>query len=610
MQNTILRTDLLASFQDLQDQFNDTLAWAQAREHEFDSLRQRFLTAFQAHLDRARQQTPETSPIHDQVLGFIDLMKATGNEWDARVRGRESGVNFQSRFGDSLLVFVNGKVKSGKSSLGNYMAWGHSDPAADLKEGVPAALTPRYFYQDHVKVAGGDAKEEAVDKSEFRVDAIEATSSIQGFSLPGLTWADSPGLHSTNRENGDLAKRYVEHADLILYTMKSDSPGRESDLAEISGLFSKDKRVLLLLTGSDTTDDEVLDDGETIVTTVVMKSVADREKQRAYVREALEKICGAELAAGVEILSISSRYAQLHADDPVRFADSGMSELFDTLRRIAREDGVALKARTPLANLCHFLEACRADLDPYQALLAGFREPLQALRRHSDRRLGTVVHAAQRELQVFIDGFFERIEARRESGDPRAELVAFQQALDGQFREITHAHLATVFEEIMSGFADAVQDTYQSSTLVRLPDFDLQKVIEKIPQVRSGTRKRNSVIGSLLGGALGLLAGPAGVLAGAAIGGKLGSATGDSASTTYREIEVTVGDNLQQIRMQALRDGQLAIEGQIRNGATVLWQSIERDVERLLGSLAGEVQGFELELRQLLRTVQLQQEKV
>lgn len=161
----------------------------------------------------------------------------------------------------------------------------------------------------------------------------------------------------------------------------------------------------------------------------------------------------------------------------------------------------------------------------------------------------------------------------------------------------------------MSGFATAVQDTYQSSELVRLPDFELQKVTEKIPHVRSGTRKRNSLIGSLAGGALGLLlGGPGGAAAGMALGGSLGGATGDSVSTVYREIELTVGDNLQQIRLQALRDGQQALDRQIRAGAAALWQSIEHDVEQLLGRLEGEVRRFDTDLQELLQVVKQQQE--
>ena len=68
--------------------------------------------------------------------------------------------------------------------------------------------------------------------------------------MPGLTWVDSPGLHSVNRANGDLAREYVEHADLILYTMSSQAPGRASDMGEIGELLADKKSLMVLLTGS------------------------------------------------------------------------------------------------------------------------------------------------------------------------------------------------------------------------------------------------------------------------------------------------------------------------------------------------------------------------
>ncbi|MCP5972895.1 dynamin family protein, partial [Klebsiella pneumoniae] len=78
---------------------------------------------------------------------------------------------------------------------------------------------------------------------------------IQGFKLPGFTWVDSPGLHSTNTANGDLARKYVDQADLILYTMNSQAPGRQSDMSEVSSLLNGKRSLMILLTGSDITEE-------------------------------------------------------------------------------------------------------------------------------------------------------------------------------------------------------------------------------------------------------------------------------------------------------------------------------------------------------------------
>ncbi len=380
------REQLLNSLQLLQFRFDAELVKARINEKYFDVIFQGFMNRLSAHLSNARKRLPDANPLKQKVLGFIELMDKTRTEWYGKVAGREKGVKFREGFEDSLLVFINGKVKSGKSSLGNYMAWGHTDPDQTWKQQVAPHLVASYFSHENNAVDGGDAKDEARQQREFRVGATEATSSIQGFRLPGLTWVDSPGMHSVKKENEKLARDYVEHADLILYTMKSDAPGRTSDLAEIQRLLGKDKKVLLLLTGSDDVEEDFDDETDNLVQTVVMKDAKRREKQHAYVREALRELAngsGDSRISNLEIISISARYAQLNADDPAAFAESGMGLLFETLQRIAQSDEIRIKQRKKTVNLHNFLQGCRDDLRFCDQLLSGFRQvngQLNALR--------------------------------------------------------------------------------------------------------------------------------------------------------------------------------------------------------------------------------------
>lgn len=610
MKSTMLRTDLLASFDSLQAQFDDALKQARGHEVEFEALRQRFVSRLSAHLRSARDRLPKGSPVRPQVLGFIAMMKATQEEWDLKVAGRKKGVQFRARFEDSLLVFINGKVKSGKSSLGNYMAWGHTDPQDEQKGQMPPRLVPTHFSDERTTVESGDAQDEAQSRREFRVGATEATSTIQGFSLPGLTWVDSPGLHSLNRENGELARAYVEHADLILYTMKSDSPGRASDLDEIKELLNRGKKVLLLLTGSDDNKDVVDKASGTLVSNVVMKSQETRARQRDYVRSALEKVCSAEEVKQVEIVSLSAHYAQLHAGDADAFADSGVGQLCATLHRIAQSEGVRMKQRTPTTNLRNFLLDCGAGLEPYRALIGGFKAPLQALKLRSERQLNGSVHEGQQELQQFIDDFFMQIEAERgDASRVEKRLADFEKALNTRYQEIATWQLGRIFEDIMAGFASAVHDTYSSSGMVQLPDFQLQKITEKIPTVEKGTRTLASLLGSIAGGIAGFFlgGGPAGAAVGASLGGGLGGATGSSASTRYRDIELTVGDNLQEIRLQALRGSGQALDRQIRLAFGQLWHAMEQEIDALLTELAAEIDSFHRHLHTLVQATQATQ---
>lgn len=606
MKKHVSREGLLESFESLQTQFDSSLATAKGQELDFEAMRQKFMQRLSAHLTDARENLPDSNPLKPQVLGFVDVMEKTKAEWNTKVAGREKGVKFRKGFEDSLLVFVNGKVKSGKSSLGNYMAWGHTDPDDELKRQVAARLVPNYFSHEKTNVDGGDMENEAQQRCEFRVGATETTSSIQGFKLPGLTWVDSPGLHSVRAENEKLARDYVEHADLILYTMKSDSPGRESDLAEIKLLLGKEKKLLLLVTGSDDIEEDYDDVADCLVQTVVMKDTQRRKDQRDYVRKALEDICGADKVGNIEIVSFSARYAQLNADDSAAFAESGMEQLCETLHRIAQSDGVLIKQRTPLANMRTFLQSCHDGLLPYRDLVSSFKQPLDDLKVQSYKKLNAYIRSGQTELSAYIDDFFDRLSSRRnDESQVGKELTAFQESLSEKYKEVASDKLGRIFEDIMVGFQSAVKSTYSDCDLVKLPEFKLEKVEEQIPVLRSGTKKRNSLFGTLLGGAVGFVVGGLpGALLGAGLGGGAGGATGRSAGVNYRSIYITVGDNLQEIRQQTIRSSEEMFEEQMRKSADSLWFSMDQDVEQLLGKLQHEIADFESQLGRMLRATE------
>jgi hypothetical protein len=62
-------------------------------------------------------------------------------DWFDRIEKHDRNTAFRKGFTDSLVVFVLGKVKAGKSSLGNYVAYGHSNPAGMSITGT----TPHFF---------------------------------------------------------------------------------------------------------------------------------------------------------------------------------------------------------------------------------------------------------------------------------------------------------------------------------------------------------------------------------------------------------------------------------------------------------------------------------
>lgn len=594
----------MASFGTLATQFTSSLKDAQALEQAFDASRAKLIQAISSHLQTAQESLPKANPLQEPLDNFVVTMAQTSREWDVKVAGRQKGVKFRQGFEDSLLVFVSGKVKSGKSSLGNYMAWGHTDPTGDIKRQTPPERYPQYKSHDRKNVEGGDSHEEAVKKREFRVGATEATSSIQSFSLPGLTWVDSPGLHSLKEENGKLAREYLDHADLILYTMKSDAPGRASDLAEIRDLIYKDKRTMLLLTGSDDIEEDIDDSGD-LIQCIVMKDAARRAKQQDYVRGELKELPDSEK---LEIISISSRYAQEHANDPVAFLDSGIASFCAKLQDICQSEGVKIKQRVPMKNLHNFLQGCENDLEPYQKLIAAFTPVLRKLDESLKNQIPLHSREGQRDLKRFIDTFFGGLEdGRNDASHINSQLKKFNGKLGEKFQEIANERLQAIADDLTREFQSNVKSTYQQSLFTQIPDFKLDTITEQVEAgTRSGTKKRNSGIGSLLGAGVGFfLGGPAGAAIGSMVGGGLGSATGDSASIRYRDVQITVGDNLQDIRRKLLDTHCEALDVLLQKSATNLLQEFDDSIKNLLKQLFAEMEQFDSELQKILNKTQL-----
>ena len=386
--------------------------------------------------------------------------------------------------------------------------------------------------------------------------------------------------------------------------MKSDAPGRASDLTEIRDLIHKDKRTLLLLTGSDDIEEDINDSGN-LIQCIVMKDAARRAKQQDYVRGELKELPDSNK---LEIVSISSRYAQEHANDQAAFLDSGIGPFCATLQDICQSEGVKIKQSVPMRNLHHFLVDCENDLEPYQKLIADFSPVMRKLDESLEKQISQHSREGQNDLKRFIDTFFVGMENSRDDADRiNSQLKNFNSKLGEKFQEITNERLQAIADDLTKEFQASVKSTYQHSLLTRIPDFKLDTITEQVEAgTRSGTKKRNAGIGSLLGAGIGfLVAGPAGAAVGSMVGGGLGSATGDSASIRYRDVQITVGDNLQDIRRKLLDTHCEALDVLLQKNSTNLWQEFEGSIKTLLKKLSAEMAQFDSELQKILNKTKL-----
>lgn len=500
---------------------------------------------------REAGKTKQSKTVSALVTGYFNQVDQVLSAWERRVDTYDAGLSLRHRFGDSLLVFVYGKVKAGKSSLGNFVATGHGAPGRDwLKELGRHLHTPEYFVADK-----NEKFAETIDHSQgFQVGAAETTSCIQGFSVAGMTWVDSPGLHSVNSENGDLAQKYVESADLIIYPMNSAQPGRKTDLDELEVLLKAGKRILVLITRCDEMEPDVNESGE-VVETTVMKSEQSRQDQENYVQQELNQICTRLNIhrADTSVMCVSVGYAEEHDNSEAAMQDSGMQALFDTLQAMLKSDGVEMKKQAPLKNLQHFYDQLLAT--DGELSLNRLLEPLKQAEQDISglqQQLERISEQAESRIMLDFSTALEQLVERCAESNAMDELeqklqICLTQALENHYQQ----PVQQLYQEAIGAFVEATSKMGLC--------MDLQ-FADKTQEITVDVSRKSAAVGSGIGavaGAIigGIISGGVGIGVGATIGATLGGAAG-SAFNKQQVRTIFIGDNREEIKNALLVSGQ------------------------------------------------------
>lgn len=550
-QATLTRDEFLREFRELAGKFD---------ESELKALQTK--AAFFARLNKCRAVADE-DPLQSSSLDAehplrmlqgdaIKRVKQVFHSWDEEINALDTHERLQKRLGDSLLIFVYGKVKAGKSSLGNYIARGTTTPPA-LQPGQ--ANTPTFFVQE-----GSGLTEQVSDDSirqagAFKVGEGETTSAIQGFQLPGLTWVDSPGLHSKHGENGELAQKYVDAADMILYLTSSIAPCKRSDLVELQALGRKEHNLAVLITGSDRWIEDI-DENDDLVKELAMKTPADRDLQLNYVRASLRLPADDEPSQSDAIMnrtlqraqvhSVSVAYAQSHPD-AAGMKLSGMGGMLHDVARLAQGAGVRDKLFRPLRNMRSFLHDMEAKhLPTIQARLHDLSASIATTKSQTETEARQRIQEIALQIAQTVD---ELIEQHAKSNDSRAfktDLARAYSSWLGKARDAIAAAYAASLGTRLTRAMDSAIDL--------IPDF--QDVTKKIARRSTVNAKRGAAVGGLLSAlAATLVPGGALVAIGAAlISSTLGGLAGNKIGSTLDDTEITdmvIGNNAQEVSAQA-----------------------------------------------------------
>lgn len=327
------------------EKFKGVRESAEGKTEEIDKCIQAFNESVeQAKAHKLKAKDKSIQEIYD---ASTKVLKDTLDGLTKELEEARNGMQFIQDNEDSLNVVVFGKVKAGKSYLGNLMM-GNAIRKLSTKTSYDRLEQPKVEVYDQGTCTTQDKLKEVTEENDasggFGVDNREATRVIQLFHLGAMTWVDTPGFGSVTNENQELAREYVKNADLVIFPSTSDAAGTKQDFQEMKKLCDMGKRCLLVVTQSDTLEEDCDDDGN-IVQIPVPKSDDDRRSTENYMKETLKKH-GIKLG-DENILTISAflGLTALEKGEEARFESSNMGKFWNLLSDITEQEGTILSKK-------------------------------------------------------------------------------------------------------------------------------------------------------------------------------------------------------------------------------------------------------------------------
>jgi len=490
------------------------------------------------------------------LKGTLSTLKESSNKWVSNFKGLLEGEKFRSDLENYFIVIVFGKVKAGKSSLGNFIA-----------EQRPSGEKVSFFKYDEAGNEQSIQKLEEIDEDRFDTDNLECTVAIQGFKLNAMAWVDTPGLGSMVEENGQLAEKYINNADYVIYPTSSDSPLQADEVSQLQELFAQNKKLTVCITKSDDVvrrkdeNNQFIKKDGVIAKFIINKSVENRLMQENYVRKEISKVNhNQSLLGDVNSLSVHAAMLGLEEKDDDLFDKSHLPRFYESLTEVVKNKASQLKKEAPYHGLRSFIMHDVLGTTDKALTVHMIKKGIGSL----DQKICEI----QDKIHTLIENTDSDI--HREVND----------IVEKHYRDINQSNAAQLLQDIHQEIAKIISDIMEQNIKELFQDFQRTlnhftstvdgnafRIEDRYEEYTYSTKTRNKGIGAALlsvvagvgaavltGGSsvvVSLAAGGIAAGAGGYAGGKLGEMTGD----THRG-RVNVGDNKEEI-IQAFKAQQI-----------------------------------------------------
>lgn len=356
------------------------------------------------------------SPVDQALKDTLEDMEKDISAWKEKVVGYHKSQQFMHDHEKYLVVMVFGAVKSGKSTLGNFIAgreWLRVPYDNAYKHRPPTRFATQEKGRDT-----GDIEKDETGHTWFSEGVTDTTGDIQYFTLSGLRWFDSPGTGAIAKKDDkrnmeEMVKEYLKYVDLCVFLINSSEPGLMEDMKYMELLSREEQEALIVITKSDMMDEDTDDQGE-IVGKVVAKPAEDRSKQEEDLCKRLKQEYPQLDINKFHAMSISTWLAKeaMCADNEKEFQESHLDLFMEKLANKAQSNVIGLKMARPKKAMNHFLQELITG-DEKVLGIKGLREKLQlildfineyreSIDKRRERMTSTISHhtweAVQREI--------------------------------------------------------------------------------------------------------------------------------------------------------------------------------------------------------------------
>lgn len=319
-------------------------------------------------------------------------MAATIAAWHEKIEADNKGKKFMEQHEQYLVLMIFGAVKAGKSTLGNFFA-GRDFRAAGFDNAYKQMPPARFAIYDKKRDTGGIVTDEA-GQQWFAEGFLDTTGNIQGFTLGGLRWMDSPGTGAVakntdvadGRSMDEMVAEYISCTDMCIFLINSSEPGLQEDMRYIQRLDKDNQTAIVVITRSDVMEEDEDADGN-IVSFHVAKSADCRRRQEESVCAQVRESCPNVPVEKYRAISISTYLAQqgIEKEDDEVYRSGNLDGLMRLIGERLGDDIVAFKEKRPKERLNAFLDGIISNADEgggLQQLGAQF----SAVRQHIEEK--------------------------------------------------------------------------------------------------------------------------------------------------------------------------------------------------------------------------------